>query len=413
MGKNKILIITCLDKEIDSVNSINENLIKSYREKFICEVVELENTNNNSPLLSNYNELFNKLKTSTPDKIIVTHPAVYKSYFFLTLIKTLARNEVNYVFHLYGDFIRKSRQWFALEEYLIDKKILFIAPSLVYKEVISKFLLEKSSVSVVPFAINENAFFYSKDERIQIRTRMGLKDDDKLLIYTGRISTQKNIPLISNFFSGLNQKKTKLLIIGSTDDFEGGTVGESVPLGTNYQVMNEIEKNSNVIWLENIPGSELYKYLSAADLYLSFSLFHDEDFGCAPVEALMTGTPALLTSWGGYKAYYSPEFVHLIDVQFKDKKFTMDVESSDEFIESLTNINRLECTQFYKNKYSITAVSDLLYKTLNTNFHSFKGFNQSNYILSKKVKNYFYSKNILVEENYIKIYKPFWELNEN
>ena len=62
-------------------------------------------------------------------------------------------------------------------------------------------------------------------------------------------------------------------------------------------------KNSRVKFLGNQASSDLVKIYHAADLFVSFSTYNDEDYGMAPAEAMCTGLPCLLSNWAGYSNF--------------------------------------------------------------------------------------------------------------
>lgn len=96
-----------------------------------------------------------------------------------------------------------------------------------------------------------------------------------------------------------------------------------------------------------IPHSDL-RFLQQAyngsDVFVSLSLYHDEDFGYSPLEALSCGTPVVCTNWGGYrdfkKSLDKSHSVELIDVSLEENFLIVDNSATEKkLLKSLKNSN--------------------------------------------------------------------------
>ena len=87
-----------------------------------------------------------------------------------------------------------------------------------------------------------------------------------------------------------------------------------------FRAVNSVNADfqDNIRYLGQFGSRTLRGLYNAADMYLSLSLHHDEDYGMSPAEALCSGTPCALTSWGGYSSFVHEDkaknAVTLIDV---------------------------------------------------------------------------------------------------
>lgn len=84
----------------------------------------------------------------------------------------------------------------------------------------SQFFNNQQIVETFPFPfLEENSSFNSKRRQL-IRQRFNFEESDLVLIYTGRISYQKNVHHLIRLLSELSlpEKKIKLLIAGRPDD---------------------------------------------------------------------------------------------------------------------------------------------------------------------------------------------------
>ncbi|MBI2653396.1 glycosyltransferase family 4 protein [Candidatus Woesearchaeota archaeon] len=110
----------------------------------------------------------------------------------------------------------------------------------------------------------------------KIRKKLGIKSNEKLLLFIGRISPHKNIHTLLEIFNIINQKlpNAKLLIIGKS----------SFP--SYYKKLRNMA-NSNVIFMDFVDDKELPYYYAACDLYVTASLW--EGFNLPAAEAQACG----------------------------------------------------------------------------------------------------------------------------
>ena len=74
-------------------------------------------------------------------------------------------------------------------------------------------------------------------------------------------------------------------------------IGEPAGYYTEYKQLKNLSKN-NVEFLGRVSDEELVKYYAGAKAFLALST--DEDFGIAPVESMLCGTPVIAFRGGGY-----------------------------------------------------------------------------------------------------------------
>lgn len=113
-------------------------------------------------------------------------------------------------------------------------------------------------------------------EGSKIRKILKIKDNEKLLLFVGRLSPHKNLHTLLKIFDIVNQKipNSKLLIIGK-------------PTFTNYYKKLKRIANKNVIFKEFVDDKELPYYYAACDLYVTASLW--EGFNLTIAEAQACG----------------------------------------------------------------------------------------------------------------------------
>jgi len=110
----------------------------------------------------------------------------------------------------------------------------------------------------------------------KIRNALKIKNNEKLLLFVGRLSPHKNVHTLLRIFSIVNKKiqNSKLLIIGR-------------PTFRNYYKKMRKMTNKNVIFIDFVSNEELPYYYAACDLYVTASLW--EGFNLPAAEAQACG----------------------------------------------------------------------------------------------------------------------------
>jgi glycosyltransferase involved in cell wall biosynthesis len=159
----------------------------------------------------------------------------------------------------------------------------------------------------LPFSVDESVFYPADEgERQKIKTELGFDQDDKILLYAGRITIEKNLHTVFRLFSILQDlvPKLHLVIAGEIDNipFAGMGVYSISMTPTLMKLIKELDLNSNSIhFIGRKSSAQLRDIYATADVLVNMTLHHDENFGLAQVEAMACGTPVVGTSWGGLK----------------------------------------------------------------------------------------------------------------
>ncbi len=165
---------------------------------------------------------------------------------------------------------------------------------------ISNYLAERArrnssaEVVVIPNGVDVNSFKLSApsfQEREDLRKRVGLRDDDKVVITTSRLVKKNGIVGLIQSLQYLPEQ-IKLLIVG------GGELEQQLK-----REARTLKLEARVKFLGFVPHTELSRYLHAADIFCRPSL--SEGFGSSFVEAMAAGLPVVATPVGGI-----PDFIH-------------------------------------------------------------------------------------------------------
>ncbi|NCN26094.1 glycosyltransferase, partial [bacterium] len=262
-------------------------------------------------------DLFSEMvERGTRKVVFVDHSPHPKNFIFaLKEQREELYNNLEFVFHVYGDFTLLAKDWYEL---FLDGSIkaTFICSSMKQKKMVESFLFDSDSeanVLVIPFPVCSKDHFFDMDLRQSMRARLGLAKDSFVVLYSGRLSLQKNILFIieefSKFFESCSVPPT-LLLAGDVDDLVSPMCEGRLPLGAHFYLLRRAwlkcpePVRKNILFLGNVPNSEINGIYCASDLLFSPSLYHDEDYGMSVAESLMTGLPCLITDWGGYSSFH-------------------------------------------------------------------------------------------------------------
>jgi len=192
----------------------------------------------------------------------------------------------------------------------------------------------KKPIKVVPSGIDLKKIkpkLEIGDWKLEIRKKHGLPEKAKLLLYSGRISKEKNIPFLLKAFPAIRakEKNTYLLIVG------GG------PKEKAYQKLAK-RLGPNIIFCGQVSHSEILSYYLGADLFVYAS--KTETQGLVLTEAKACGLPVVAIFGGG-----------LSDVVESGLDGYLLFQNQDNFVE---HVLRLLQDGALRREMSIKAVED-------------------------------------------------------
>lgn len=166
---------------------------------------------------------------------------------------------------------------------------ILIAPTPQIREDLKKMKVE-AAVRVLPTGLPQDSFLPDQTEAANLRKQL-LGDRDYLFCTVARLAKEKNLPFL---FESLKIRKAtvggdfKLALIGA-----GPEEGHLKELAKNMGLFQEI------IFVGQVPNSQIKNYCMAADLFLFSS--KSETQGIVLLEAMAAGTPVLAVSATGTK----------------------------------------------------------------------------------------------------------------
>lgn len=308
-NSKKIALVTKKGVDWKSCTSISNNLLKSY------EASGHELSYFDIPMYGEFPADFistsKEISKFNPDAVVFADhgeaPYMLLSHYLLNN----SEKDTEFIFHIYGDFTFFLDSWARALSLLEGKRVKLICASEAQCDVVKNVLeVDGDMVRKLPFSVDPSEFYYSEELRENFRKKHGLKDNEKVIFYTGRVSLQKNVVYLVECFVDFCKKfggeGTHLFIAGPCDDI--GMPYLQKNLMVNFyrsKFLESIEGADNIHYLGVLNSSELNELACGADLYCSLSVHNDEDYGMAPAEAFMTGCLGALTNWGGYKDFIS------------------------------------------------------------------------------------------------------------
>jgi len=192
----------------------------------------------------------------------------------------------------------EHRNRLRAEEHLTHVSDVIISSSEQEKQnLLEEYEIPPSKIKVVCPGVNEKLFFPL--DKKEVRQELGFKEEDKIILFVGRIEPVKGpfilieaLELLRKKASSLNQ--LKLIVVGggnkSSDHLKNKEILRL------KKAIKEKKLNDKVFFLGSKKQNQLKKYYSAADVLVMPSLY--ESFGLVVIEALACGTPVIASKIG-------------------------------------------------------------------------------------------------------------------
>ena len=163
-----------------------------------------------------------------------------------------------------------------------DRVVLLYSRAL---EEVEKFGVSKERACVIPNGVDVENFSRSSDID-QLRAKLSLKNDEKVLLFVGRLAKVKRVEVLIALTKSLTKEgfRLKTLVVGD---------GPDIKL---YEKLARPIRN-NVIFVGKVPYTELAKYYSMADVFVLPSL--SEGLPHVLLEASAAGKPCVATNVNG------------------------------------------------------------------------------------------------------------------
>lgn len=160
------------------------------------------------------------------------------------------------------------------------------------ESVIKKSGIKQGKIAYIPNGVNMET---KKFEVERFRDENNIKNEEKIILYLGRIHERKGLRSLLEAFEMLNEEQTDLkLVIAGPDD---GYKAELRKLISDFNIEND------VMLFNGLYGEEKISAFNAADVFVLPSLDEQESFGNVVLEASAFGTPCVVTNVCGVSEY--------------------------------------------------------------------------------------------------------------
>ena len=182
-----------------------------------------------------------------------------------------------------GMLIRPSMVKYLVRGFLHDVDGV-ICPSEIVRDLLSKYKV-KVEKRVIPTGIELAKFERPeiKEENLAtLRSKLGIKEDEKMLLSLSRISYEKNIQAVLAAFAQVLKEENKVKLV---------VAGDGPYLDSLKEQAVQLQIQDQVIFTGMIAPSETALYYKAADFFISAST--SETQGLTYLESLASGTPVI------------------------------------------------------------------------------------------------------------------------
>lgn len=214
-------------------------------------------------------------------------------------------------------FIKKGTQFF-LKLFYKNFKALF-SRSKEYIEIIHKELeFEKKDLHLLKAGINISKFDKSFRDKT-IWKEFGLEQKSFKVLYTGRVSLEKNIDKLIDIWKKEEFENSQLVLVGDDE------------IGLDKKQL----KKENIFLLGRKQKEELSKLYASSDCFIFPST--TDTLGQVVMEAMSSALPVIITNKGGPKTFVK-----------EDMGFIVDIDEKEEIIEAIKELSKKD--ELYKKK---------------------------------------------------------------
>lgn len=185
-------------------------------------------------------------------------------------------------------------------------------------------------------------------ERKAFREKLGLSQEDFVILYVGRIIPIKGVLELMETVIGLTDQHIKLLITGSAN------FGKRAFSPYAIKVRRLAKENRDrILFTGYVDNSEIYQYAAAADVQCMPSLWQ-EAAGLVALEAMAEGLPLIVTKSGGVTEYVDDSTAVIIEkenIRENLKKAICDMREHPEVRAQMSKKQKIQSEKYGEAAY--------------------------------------------------------------
>ena len=269
--------------------------------------------------------------------VVHTYHTMYEDYIhYITKghFKTSSKKLVEYITKFYCDKTIKE---------------LIVPTKKTYNLFKDKYKYDRN-VHIIPTGINVENFYKENvdwNEIESLKKKLGIKKDEKTLLYLGRIGKEKSIDFLINNHVKILEKypDCKLIIVGDGPDID-----------EYKELVKSLKINDKVIFTGKVPWEETKLYYNLATIFVTASV--TETQGLTVVEAMAASKPVVAID---DESFNTTVIDDLTGYLFTNKKeYIEKIEkllSSDELIERMGNQGRINSLAYSSSFFADRVLS--------------------------------------------------------
>jgi len=229
-----------------------------------------------------------------------------------------------------------------------------IAPSYKIERLLREYgVKKKKPIHILSTGIDLKMFKKSEKNRLNLRKKLKISPETKVLIFVGRMGKEKNAAFLLKVTSEVLKKEPNILLL---------MIGDGSYLISLQKLAENLKIKKKVIFTKAIPHQEIPAYYQAADIFIFSSL--TETQGIVMLEAIACGLPVVALADSAFEEIiignkngflikkplprvFAKKVLELIDNPVLCQKFS---KASQEIVNNFSEENQTEkLLTIYKN----------------------------------------------------------------
>ena len=259
---------------------------------------------------------------------------------------------LHYVPPLIRPSVEQTRKLMTYWTYLFDK---VVAPTEKIRELLKEWGVPEKKLKTIPTGIDMASF--EKELKWDIREEYGIDDDQKILLFAGRIGQEKNIDFLIRTFKKLLGKRNDLYFV---------IIGEGEEKENLEKLTEELDLTNRIIFTGGKDREYVIDAYKAADIFW-FASF-TETQGLVILESMAAGTPVVaLGRLGVYELLKNGNAGGIMLDELNEEVFmtaVVDLLKDPEEYERLSHLGKTFVKKHYSLKHTIDEMVKLYVETI-------------------------------------------------